>query len=101
MHKAFLFLGSNIDTHIYIPKSLTLLYKIFNVIDCTDIYKTQSTVDPDKTFSNWALLIQTELAPIKIKEELLKIEVECDRKRTHDKNADRTLDIDLCLYGDQ
>lgn len=50
-------------------------------------------------FRNAVAHLATTLAPQALLAQLLRIELEHGRKRTH-RNAPRTLDLDLLLYGD-
>ena len=98
MPKAYLLLGSNIQKDHNIKLGMELVKKSFNVIKCSKIYETRSTVDQNNTFLNVGMIIKTEIEPLKLRTQLLDIEKQCGRKRVKDKNSPRTLDIDLCLY---
>jgi 2-amino-4-hydroxy-6-hydroxymethyldihydropteridine diphosphokinase len=53
-------------------------------------------------FLNAAVLIETELTPVELKAEVLRsIEDELGRQRTADKNAPRTIDLDISLYNEE
>ncbi len=53
-------------------------------------------------FLNAAVLIETDLTAAELKEQVLQvIERELGRVRTADKNAPRTIDLDIALFGDQ
>ena len=101
MHKAYLLLGSNIQKEYYIKKGIQYVSNQCKVLRCTDIYETRSTIDPDDTFLNVGMLIETNFTPFELKKTVLcDIESKCDRIRTLDKNNPRTLDVDLCLYDE-
>ncbi len=51
-------------------------------------------------FLNAAMLIETDLSPDEVRKELAAMEDALGRTRGHDKNGRRTIDLDLCLYGD-
>lgn len=51
-------------------------------------------------FINAAALIETALSPHELLRALLSIEQDCGRERSF-RNAPRTLDLDLLVYGDQ
>ena len=56
------------------------------------------TQQPD--FLNTAALIETDLTIDAIRDRLRHIEADLGRVRTEDKYAPRTIDLDLCLFGD-
>jgi 2-amino-4-hydroxy-6-hydroxymethyldihydropteridine diphosphokinase len=51
-------------------------------------------------FVNGACLLETELSPRELLEELLRVEREHGRRRDGRRNAPRTLDLDLVLHGE-
>ena len=52
-------------------------------------------------FWNAAVLVESDLKPEAIKFDILAdIEIQLKRVRTEDKNAPRTIDLDLTFYGD-
>jgi 2-amino-4-hydroxy-6-hydroxymethyldihydropteridine diphosphokinase len=53
-------------------------------------------------FLNLAVLIETDLNPCQVKEKIIQpIEIELQRVRQADKNAPRTIDLDIILYNDE
>ncbi|MEM6314335.1 MAG: 2-amino-4-hydroxy-6-hydroxymethyldihydropteridine diphosphokinase [Planctomycetota bacterium] len=51
-------------------------------------------------FLNAAAMVETELSPRELLDELRRIEADLDRKRPY-RNAPRTLDLDILLYDDR
>jgi len=50
-------------------------------------------------FFNAAVRLRTALAPTELKRRLRRIEAELGRRRGPDRNAPRTIDLDIALYG--
>jgi 2-amino-4-hydroxy-6-hydroxymethyldihydropteridine diphosphokinase len=104
MNYAYLILGGNIGN------TLENLRKTRNLIDKTagaitkvsDIFITAAwgnTEQPD--FYNQAMKIETELSPVNLLENLLKIEEQLGRIRDGKKWAARTMDIDILFYNSE
>ncbi len=98
---AFISLGSNIEPEAHLPRALTRLRQLGRLLACSGVYQNPAIAkEPQPDYLNAAVLIETELSPLKIRERLREIEAQLGRVRTKDKNAPRTIDLDLCLYGD-
>ena len=103
MHKAFIALGSNLNSPesqvISAFQSIEQLPET-RVIKKSSLYKTAPVGYSDQPdFINAVVEIETELAPETLMEALLKIELEFGRERPF-ANAPRILDLDLLLYDD-
>jgi 2-amino-4-hydroxy-6-hydroxymethyldihydropteridine diphosphokinase len=103
MHKAFIALGSNLNSPesqvIRAFQSIEQLPET-RVIKKSSLYKTAPVGYSDQPdFINAVVEIETELAPETLMEALLKIELEFGRERPF-ANAPRILDLDLLLYDD-
>ncbi len=100
--KVFLLLGSNVRPEVNLPAAARKLVERARVLALSRVYETPAVGAPEApTFWNAAVLIETDLAPLPLKGELLRpLEAELGRERTADRNAPRTLDLDLVLYGD-
>lgn len=74
-----------------------------HVIAVSSAYETPPVGKTDQAnYLNAAALIDTELGPAELKAQVLgEIEQELGRVRTPDKNAPRTIDLDITLYSDQ
>ena len=103
MHKAFIALGSNLNSPesqvIRALQSIEQLPKT-RIIKKSSLYKTAPvgySEQPD--FINAVVEIATELTPETLLESLLKIEAEFGRERPFP-NSPRILDLDLLLYDD-
>ncbi len=98
---AFISLGSNIDPEKYLPLAVHQLGKMGRVIEVSKVYQNPAIAhEPQADYLNAAVLIETERPPEDIRRMLREIEAQLDRVRTSDKYAPRTMDLDLCLYGD-
>lgn len=100
--QAFISIGSNIDPQRNLPLAVEQLAAVGELVAVSRVYQNPavpSTVQPD--FLNAAVLIQTDLLPAQVKRRLNEIETQMGRVRTADPNAARTIDLDLCLYGDR
>ena len=73
------------------------------VIDVSSVYETVPRgLKEQPNFFNLAILIESELNPSQLKQHLIDpIEKSLNRIRKQDKNAPRTIDLDIVLYGEQ
>ena len=101
---AYIALGSNLEN----PKmQIQDAFAELDEIEATRLLQTSSLYasapwgyadQPD--FVNAVAAVETELAPRRLLNELLKIETWHGRERSF-ANAPRTLDLDIALYGDE
>jgi dihydroneopterin aldolase/2-amino-4-hydroxy-6-hydroxymethyldihydropteridine diphosphokinase len=98
---AFLSLGSNIEPGKNIFEAVRLLSYHVKVLKPSRVYLTEPLLRKSQpAYWNCVIEIETNLEPGKLKSDVLKaIEKKLGRKRTEDKYASRTIDIDLILYG--
>lgn len=102
MNRAVIILGSNIKKEENLPAAVALLRQLCAVVAVSPVYETLP-VGPDAgpTFFNAAVVVDTPLQPAALKHEVLaQIERALKRVRTGDKNAPRTIDLDLVLFND-
>jgi 2-amino-4-hydroxy-6-hydroxymethyldihydropteridine diphosphokinase len=103
MNRVFLSIGSNIHREHNLPASVRLLREKVPVIAVSSVYESTpigSAAQPN--FFNAAVLIETDLTPEEIKDQLItEIEKTLKRERQEDKNAPRTIDIDIALFNDE
>lgn len=102
MAKVYLGMGSNIEPEMNILKALPLLAKRTHLIRASAFYRSQALGNnPAPDFINGVLQILTDISPSALKQDVLRsIERDLGRIRSHDKNAPRTLDLDILLYDD-
>jgi len=97
---AFIALGSNIDPETNLPLAATRLSELGNPIAASTVYQNPAIADePQPDYLNAAVLIETALNPLAIRDKLREIEADLGRIRTEDKFASRTIDLDLCILG--
>jgi 2-amino-4-hydroxy-6-hydroxymethyldihydropteridine diphosphokinase len=102
MARAFVAVGSNIDPAGNVRNAVRLLARHTRIVAVSTVYLTEPEARPDQPpFYNCVVAIDTDLDPITLKYEVLRcIESDLGRKRTSDKHAPRTIDLDLILYDD-
>jgi 2-amino-4-hydroxy-6-hydroxymethyldihydropteridine diphosphokinase len=98
-NRVFVALGSNIEPTRNIREAVRLLALRCKLIAVSAVYQTKpvgKTDQPD--FLNAAVLIETELGAAELKIQVLQeIERTLGRVRSADKNAPRTIDLDITL----
>jgi 2-amino-4-hydroxy-6-hydroxymethyldihydropteridine diphosphokinase len=101
-HRACLLVGSNIDPVVNTQKAIYLLSKNVKIISVSTTWETEAVGSRGPNFLNTALICLTELSADQLKEQALKkIENKMGRIRNSDKNAPRTIDLDIVLYDDR
>lgn len=103
MALVYIAIGSNIDPELNIPAALGFLKSNGRITAISTIYCTQPVGSPDSPpFYNGVVAFETCWEPRELKCEVLrKIEEALGRVRTQDKNAARTIDLDIAIYGDR
>ena len=102
MNAAYISIGSNIDKRTNILAALRWLRKMSKVVAVSSVYETYPVgCRHQGTFFNAAVVIETPLSPGQLKRALLNvIESRLGRKRGSDKNAPRTIDLDISLFNE-
>ena len=100
--RAFIAVGSNVDAERNVADALELLGRRLPIVAVSNFYCTPALASPGRPdFLNGVVEIETELEPLGLKRQvLLEIEDALGRERGDDRNAPRTIDLDLVLYGD-
>lgn len=100
---AYLGVGSNIDPERNIPRALRALRKAVTLVAVSDYYETPPLGRPDQPpFYNGAVHIETAHPLQSLKFSVLRrIERRLGRRRTADKFAPRTIDLDVLVYGNE
>jgi 2-amino-4-hydroxy-6-hydroxymethyldihydropteridine diphosphokinase len=102
--QAYLTLGSNIQPEQNLPQAVQLLRGSGTLTGLSSVYQTSPQGDTAQAdFLNMAVGIQTDYAIAEFKEQVLaSIEAQLGRVRDpHNKNAPRTIDLDIALWGAQ
>lgn len=94
-------LGSNIDKEINLPLAVQLLAQKCRLVAVSPVYETVPVGLVDQAnFFNAAVLVETELDAAEFKVQvLMPIEEKLGRVRSADKNAPRTIDLDISLFN--
>ena len=100
--QACLLLGSNVNPEKNLPEALRLLQGRMVLKKSSSVWKSPAVGSSGPDFLNAALLMETGFSANQLKEEIIRpLEAELGRVRTEDKNAPRTIDIDLIIYDRQ
>ena len=99
---ALLSLGSNIEPELNLPAAASLLADRFHRVGVSRVFETQPVeVIDGGPFLNSAVEILCPLTPLELKFEVLRpLEKMLGRVRTGDRNAPRTIDLDISLFAD-
>ena len=103
MQRVFITLGSNISSEYNMRGAIKCLSVRCHLLAVSPVYETLPVGKTDQpNFLNAVALIETDLTAAELKTEVLQvIEQELGRIRSADKNAARTIDLDISLFGDQ
>lgn len=102
MNTAIILIGSNLQPQENIKDCLLLLMDKVTVVDRSQIWKTKSFGSEGPDFLNIAIRIRTNLNKNQLKESILhKIEKKLERVRLPDKNAPRTIDLDIVIFNNE
>ncbi len=100
-HLAYLSLGSNIQPKINLIKAIQLLQNHGRVEKISSAWESQSVGAPGPNYLNACVALITPLLQEALKVQVLHpIEMELGRRRTTNKFAPRTMDIDIILFDD-
>lgn len=92
--------GSNIDPIQNCRSAVQELSRNVKIIKSSSIWETESIGSPGENFLNFALLFQTENNLELLKTTILRpLEEKLGRVRSANKNAPRTMDLDVVLFN--
>ena len=95
-------LGSNIQPEKHLAKAIQALEEFLTITAASQAWRSPSIGSPGPDFINLTVLVRTHLAPETLKTEIVsRIVTSLGRQWTSDKNAPRTIDIDILLVGDK
>ncbi len=102
MARAYIAIGSNINPADNVRLALQSLAKHVHLTGISMVYRIAALDRPEQPpYYNCVAEIETEVPPLELKRGLLRsIEDILGRKRSADKFAARTIDLDLIVYGD-
>ena len=98
---AYLSLGSNIEPERNLPAAVAYLAQFGRVRAVSTVWETPPVGFSDQpNFLNAAALLETDLSAQALREEAIAvIETGLGRVRTENRNAPRTIDIDIMLFN--
>ena len=102
MHNICLLLGSNIHPEANIRAAVRLLGNSCTIEKISSVWETSAMGSPGPNFLNLAILLKTDASAAEFKENTIRI-IEKDLGRVHlkDKNAPRTIDIDIIVFDNE
>lgn len=101
MSRVFVGIGSNIEPEKNVRNALRLLSREFPIAGISTFYRTPAERQPEQPpFYNGVIEIETALPAADLKTCLRRIENVLGRKRTEDKFASRTIDLDIISSED-
>lgn len=102
LHLAYLNLGSNIQPETNLVRAVELLHAYGKVLKVSSAWESLSVGAEGPNYLNACVLFQTELMQVELKENIIRpIEARLGRRRSENKYAPRTIDIDIVLFDDQ
>jgi 2-amino-4-hydroxy-6-hydroxymethyldihydropteridine diphosphokinase len=102
MHRVCLLLGSNIQPEKNIPLAVDLLRKQLTILQASSVWESKAVGSDGANILNAALLVLTSLEAEILKKQVLRpLEAQLGRVRTNDKNAPRTIDLDILFFDQQ
>jgi len=96
-------MGSNLSPRHHLVRACEQLGRRFRVLSASRVYRSPAVGSPaSPPFYNLAVELVTERSPMALKLDVLRpIEASLGRVRSVDRNAPRTLDLDITLFGDR
>jgi 2-amino-4-hydroxy-6-hydroxymethyldihydropteridine diphosphokinase len=103
MNKFYLSLGSNIEPENNLPRAVALLEGFGKILAASKVYETPPLgFKAQAHFLNAAVIFSGNWSLEGFQEEVIpSIEKSLNRVRTANKNAPRTIDIDIIFFNDQ
>jgi 2-amino-4-hydroxy-6-hydroxymethyldihydropteridine diphosphokinase len=102
MARAFIGIGSNIEPAKNVRAAIHSLAQQARLVGISTVYCTGALDRPEQPpYFNCVVEIETEVPPAEVKHGILRpIEHSLGRRRSEDKYAPRTIDLDLIVYDD-
>jgi 2-amino-4-hydroxy-6-hydroxymethyldihydropteridine diphosphokinase len=100
---AYVAVGSNIHPERHILRAMRMLKRRVRIVGVSTFYRTPAIGRPQQAlFCNGVWGVETDIPPRTLKFSVLRgIEERLGRMRSDDAYADRVIDLDLVLYGDE
>lgn len=100
MPEVYVSIGSNVDRETNVSEALRLLEEQFGALRSSTVYETESVGFSGPNFYNAVVGLDTERPLAEVANILSAIEDARGRRRRGSSFDDRTLDLDVLLYGD-
>jgi 2-amino-4-hydroxy-6-hydroxymethyldihydropteridine diphosphokinase len=102
MNDVIVGLGSNIEPEYNLPEALRRLAGLVKIEAVSSLWETAAVGSDGPAFLNAAALLITPYDAIYLKENVLwVVETSLGRVRTADKNAPRTIDLDILVFNQE
>ena len=101
-HLAYLSLGSNIEPEINLVNAIQKLQNHGTIEKISNAWESKSVGAPGPNYLNACVLLITPLEQTELKEQILyPIEIKQGRRRSENKFAPRTIDIDIVIFDNK
>jgi 2-amino-4-hydroxy-6-hydroxymethyldihydropteridine diphosphokinase len=97
---AYLGLGSNQDAEHKLRAAVTALRERFGAVRLSPVYRSRAVGFAGDDFINFAASIETGMGAMELRSWLRELEAQHGRRRDAPKFSDRSLDVDILLFGD-
>jgi 2-amino-4-hydroxy-6-hydroxymethyldihydropteridine diphosphokinase len=98
-HIAYLSLGSNIEPETHLVRAVERLQQYGRLQKISSAWESESFGAEGPNYLNACILLVTPFRQVELKEQvLLPIEIELGRRRSADRFAPRTIDIDIVIF---
>lgn len=101
LHQVYLSIGSNINAENNLPKAIELMRRVGKIEAVSSVWESESVGFEGPNFLNACVLFLSHLEHYELKEKIIRpIEKQLGRVRYSNKNAPRTIDIDIVLFDE-
>lgn len=101
MPRAYLSLGSNLEPERHLRAALAELRERFGDLRVSPVYRSAASGFDGPDFLNLAVGLDSDLEPQALNDWLHALEARHGRSRGGPRFSDRTLDVDIVLFGDR
>ncbi|MDG3089098.1 2-amino-4-hydroxy-6-hydroxymethyldihydropteridine diphosphokinase [Vibrio hannami] len=101
MTTAYIGVGTNIEREKHTRAAIEELSKLDSALRVSPIYECKAVGFGGSAFYNFVIELNTSLTLTEFSQKLRKIELKWGRKENAQKYQDRTLDLDIILFGKQ
>lgn len=101
-HLAYLSLGSNIQPEINLVRAVNILSEYGEVQKVSSVWESEAVGTRGPNYLNACVSFMSAFEQVDLKEEVIQpIEQQLGRKRSDDKFAPRSIDIDIVLFDER